>query len=193
MRRVHTTSSRSPASATLRCTALELLHNRYTHRPHARPSTWQRLLYGLAAPRASEVLDTVNRRRIQFVNQRLGDIGRRQPPDTTNYMDSGGTRRQVHTQEGQVARAALEVTTREVAVAAGSAPALLLTVPNALRPRGASAAMRQPARDGCADEAAALGDVATDVLGDEAAAPIDSSLSFAELAWYRLCRNVDFR
>ena len=107
-------------------------------------------------------------------------------------MDSGGTRRQVHTQEDQVARAALEVARREVAAAgSGSAPALLLTVPNALRPRGASAAMGQPARDGCGDEAAAWDDVPSSALGDEAAAPTDSSLSVAELAWYRLCRAYD--
>lgn len=159
--------------------------------PHARPCTWQRLLYGLAAPSVTEVLDTVNRRRIQFVNQRLCDIGRRRLPDTSNYMDSGGTRRQVHTQEDQAARAALEVARREVAAAgSGSAPALLLTVPNALRPRGASAAMGPLARDGCSGEAAAGGDEASAALGDEAAAPIDSSLSVAELAWYRLCRAV---
>ena len=164
--------------------------HRHVHRPYARPCTWQRLLYGLAAPSVTVVLDTVNRRRIQFVNQRLCDIGRRRLPDTSNYMDSGGTRRQVHTQEDQAARAALEVARREVAAAgSGSAPALLLTVPNALRPRGASAAMGQPARDGCSGEAAAGGDEASAALGDEAR-PIDSSLSVAELAWYRLCRAV---
>ena len=108
----------------------------------------------------------------------------------TNYMDSGGTRRQVHTQEFQAAREALKVATREVAVTAGSAPALLLTVPNALRPRGASAAMRRPARDGCGDEAGPINDAATTALGEEAVAPIDATLSMAELAWYRLCRAV---
>ena len=191
------------------------MHHRHTHRPYARPCTWQRLLYGLAAPSVTDVLDTVNRRRIQFVNQRLYDIGRRRPPDRSNYMDSGGTRRRVHTQEDRAARAALEVARREVAAAgSGSAPALLLTVPNALRPRGASAAMRRFAPDACGGEAVAGGDEASAALGsgsrsssshttaaaaaaaalgddDAAAAPVDSSLSVAELAWYRLCRAVD--
>ena len=131
-------------------------------------------------------------------------------------MDSGGTRRRVHTQEDRAARAALEVARRGVAAAgSGSAPALLLTVPNALRPRGASAAMRRFAPDACGGEAVAGGDEASAALGgssrsssshtsaaaaaaaaalgddDAAAAPVDSSLSVAELAWYRLCRAVD--
>ena len=129
-------------------------------------------------------------------------------------MDSGGTRRRVHTQEDRAARAALEVARREVAAAgSGSAPALLLTVPNALRPRGASAAMRRFAPDACGGEAVAGGDEASAALGgssrsssshttaaaaaaalgddDAAATPVDSSLSVAELAWYRLCRAVD--
>ena len=129
-------------------------------------------------------------------------------------MDSGGTRRRVHTQEDRAARAALEVARREVAAAgSGSAPALLLTVPNALRPRGASAAMRRFAPEACGGEAVAGGDEASAALGsgsrsssshttaaaaaaalgddDAAAAPVDSSLSVAELAWYRLCRAVD--
>ena len=36
--RVHTTSSPSPASVTLRCTAFGPLHDHHTHRPHAPPS-----------------------------------------------------------------------------------------------------------------------------------------------------------
>ena len=120
----------------------------------------------------------------------------------------------MHTQEDRAARAALEVARREVAAAgSGSAPALLLTVPNALRPE-ARVRRCDGSPDACGGEAVAGDDEASAALGsgsrsssshttaaaaaaaalgddDEAVAPVDSSLSVAELAWYRLCRAVD--
>jgi len=109
-----------------------------------------RLLAGIAAMSpAMQGFDTVNKRRIHFVNQRLHAIRLNLPPDTHNYMDSDGVQRRVHFPKGAEADAAAVAATVEVAATAGSAPALLFTVPNALRPR---LPRSTPVEDGSGDE-----------------------------------------
>ena len=63
----------------------------------------EQLLFGIAALRPGPEHDSVNRRRIDFVNQRISDIGRQQAPDTRSYMDSSGTRRPVLRETGPAA------------------------------------------------------------------------------------------
>lgn len=90
----------------------------------------ERLLHGLAA--AAPSTDTVNGRRIAFVNQRLYDIANHTIPDARSFLDGSGNRRPVRIATGAAADAAAATAQAEVGSAVGTR-ALLLTVPNALR------------------------------------------------------------
>ena len=90
----------------------------------------ERLLHGLAA--AAPSIDTINGRRIAFVNARLHDIANSTIPDARSFLDGSGNRRPVRIATGVAAEAAAATAQAEVGPAVGTR-ALLLTVPNALR------------------------------------------------------------
>ena len=156
--------------------------------------TWQRLLYGLAAESSESHVpsrlplssgDTINKRRIHFVNQRLLAIRLRLPPDTHSYMDSDGVRRQVHKSRSPEFDEAAAAASDEVAAStAGKPPALLLTVPNALRPRppragagdGDGSADERPGADGGAATSCASGSSGCALGGGEPSSAASAAL-----------------